>query len=279
MKEIRFLNKILIILLSIIFILSPYAASLRSYAIMLPYSYLHHRNSVLSKNNIKFTILGGAYTSKKDWYPFVITFNDDEGLSNYLGEEVEFTVLYNFGHFPLRQGTSSYYNPESPYYSSFYGGYIVKPSTKDRKFGFLDDEKIYAEELSLVPQFDQVHLVLSSLGCPYKQRVFNDNAVSIEYNVDYAGYQDWVRIDSEIETNSPVHQYQGYQQGYLQYGRPLGIFHYEKDFPVITLKGRAYARYFKEYQATFVLYIMAPTWDTVGKCDQDILSKAVISNR
>ena len=69
---------------------------------MLPYSRMHKRDSVLNKNRITFHIPGGSSTSKADWYPFVITFNDNRGLSSYLGESVEFTVLYSFGHFPAQ---------------------------------------------------------------------------------------------------------------------------------------------------------------------------------
>jgi hypothetical protein len=275
----RLMNAVLIVLLFITFLLSPAGAPLLSYAVMAPYSYMHQWDSVLSRNKIKLNIPGGAATKKPDWYPFVITFNDNDGLSAYLGEDVEFTVLYNFGHFPPRSGTSSYYDPASPYYSSFYGGYIVKltkPQSDDRRFGFLENGEINAEELSKIPEYDQKYLVLSSLGCPAEQRVFSENLLSASYHVNYAGYNDWVRIDSEIRTNSPAHELKGYQQGYLQYGKPLGRLGYEEDFPVISLKGRVYARYFDEYRAAIVLYIMAPSWETINECDRDILSKTSI---
>ena len=111
--------KILAFCLIIFFLFSPLGASIRSYAIMFPYSHLHHRESVLYKNNIKLTIPGGIKTRKPDWYPFVIAFKDCEEVSKDLGEEVEFTNLYNFGHFALLQWASTYYNPDSAYYGSF----------------------------------------------------------------------------------------------------------------------------------------------------------------
>jgi hypothetical protein len=273
----RMLNAVLLFILAVILLLSPICASVRSYLVMLPYSRMHKRDSVLNKNRITFHIPGGSSTSKADWYPFVITFNDNRGLSSYLGESVEFTVLYSFGHFQLREGTSSYYNPESPYYSSFYGGYIVKPAEENRKFGFLEDGTVHTEELAKVPEYDQKHLVLSSLGCPRQQRVFQEEIISTHYNVDYAGCQSWVQMDSNIRTNSPVHAYRRFQQGYLQYGKPMGRLHYKEDFPVIDLKGRVYVRYFEELQATIVLYAMAPSWETIEQVDREILSKAEIS--
>lgn len=267
----------LISLLIIIFLLSPVSGVLRSCFIMLPYSYIHHRDSVIHKNQITFHIPGGWHTKKPDWYPFVITFNDDAGLSRYLGESVEFSVLYNFGYFQPIKGTSSYYNPQSPYFSSFYGGYMVKPALENRRFGFLEDGSINADELVKVPEYDQKYLVLPSLGCPPEKRVFQENVISIHNNVEYAGYNEWIQIDSEINTNSPVHEYQAFHQGYLQYGRPMGRFDFEEDFPVVELKGRVYVKYFEELKATIVLYALAPSWKVIEEVDKEILSQTELS--
>jgi hypothetical protein len=69
-------------------------------------------------------------TIEKDWYPFVITFNDDEGFSNFIGRDLNYTVLYNFGAFEYLNGASMIYNPQSQYYSSFYGAYFIKTPIK-----------------------------------------------------------------------------------------------------------------------------------------------------
>ena len=267
---------ILVLLFCIALLFSPIGAPIWSYAVMRPYSAFCYRDSLMKKDSIRFRIPGGASTKKPDWYPFVMTFNDSEGLSRYLGEQVEFTILYNFGYFPLSRGTSSYYDPGSDYYSSFYGGYIIKPGDKNRRFGFLPDGKIDAGEIVKVPEYDQRALVLSSIGCPWEESVFREEISSVQYSVQYAGYGDWVRIDSGIRTNSPVHEYRGFQQGYLQYGRTPGRLSHSGDFPVIDLAGRVYVRYFEEYHATIVLYIMAPSLETVNECGREILSKTTI---
>ena len=54
----------------------------------------------------------------------------------------------------------------------------------------------------------------------------------------------------------------------FQYGRPLGRFEYHEDFPVIDLKGRVYAKYFEEINATIVLYAMAPDWKVIDEVDR-----------
>lgn len=260
-----------------LFLILPITASLRSYIVMYPYSQINKKDSVLHKEDIDFNIPGGTFTSRKNWYPFVNTFTDDEGLSDYIGEAVQFTVLYNFGHFTSK-GYSTYYDPKSPYYSSFYGGYIVKPEEKGRRFGFHDNGEINKDELAKVPKYDQTHLVLPTLGCYGNRKVFQNDILSIEKGIDYAGYKGWVKVDSEIKTNSPLHRPTGFKQGYLQFGRPRAslIPVTEEDFNVVTLKGRVYARYFEEFDATIMLFIMAPDWETVEQCDGEILSHTEI---
>ncbi len=252
---------------------------IRSIVIMLPYSGMHYRESFLHKNRIVFDIPGGLHTRQQDWYPFVIAFTDDHGFSWYIEEEASFTVLYNFGHFSYTKGRSVYYDTKSPFYNSFFGGYAVKLQDS-RLFGFFVDGSIHLEELSKVPRFDQMHLVLPSLGCPPPLRVFEDHAVSIVEHVPYMGLEDWVRIDSDIITNSPLHTPSRAQMGYLQFGRPPRDRGMEtEDFPIVEMKGRAYVRYFEEYGATFVLYVMAPSWAMVDACDRDFLSQSVIRQR
>ena len=113
LKKSRRLRKAVIILLLLAgFLLTPAGASIRSYAVMVPYSWIHYGNSVLKRNNIRFDIPGGIRTKKADWYPFVLTFNDDDGCPVPGGGSGVYR-LYNFGHYLIRQGTSSYYSPDS----------------------------------------------------------------------------------------------------------------------------------------------------------------------
>ena len=72
---------------------------------MLPYSYIHHRDSVIHKNQITFISRRLAY-EKTRLVSLVITFNDDAGLSRYLGESVEF-LSHNLAIFSQSKGTSS----------------------------------------------------------------------------------------------------------------------------------------------------------------------------
>lgn len=269
-------KRLIVFIVFLAYLLSPLAASFRSMLVMLPYSYLQQRKSLLAEEGIKLKIPAGISTLKRDWYPLLLTFNDDKGMSDYLGYPVRFTVLYSFGHYDLLKARSSYYDRESPYFSSFYGGYIIRPEDPDQVFAFKDDGSVNADDLSKITSYDQLELVISSLGCPPEKLKFESSQVQIQDDVDYLGIGGWTLVNSNISSNSPEHKYESFKYAYIQYGRPRGIKDLDEDFPLVKLRGRVYARYFKEYQATIVLFIMGPSWATIEECDKMILSKTTI---
>ncbi len=241
------------------------------------YSRIQEEDSLLSKYDIDLKIPGGLSTKKRDWYPFVMIFNDDLGFSEVLGRKAALTILYNFGYFKLRDGSSVYYDPDSRYFSSFYGGYLVKNIDKSKTpFGFSSDGQINLEEISLVPRYDQEELVLSSLGCSRKDMRFDVSIDSIDYDISYINHGDWVKVDSTILTNSPVHSFKEDHRAYIQYGKPIDRYYTGDDFPLITLKGRTYVKYLKEYDLSLFLYVLAPTMDAIEECDKNILSKTIL---
>ncbi len=243
---------------------------------MPPYSYIQKQDSILNKKNIDFYIPGGVATKEKDWYPFMLYFNSDEGFSSYSGKNLSLTILYSFGAFNHKKGFSTYYDSDSLYYSSFCGGYAVyNHDEPTNPFGF-SNKGINIDELALIPKYDQTRLVLPSIGCPYNKITFNTNIDDVQYDVNYIGIDGWTKIDSTIITNSPIHNPEKNYHGYIQYGKPVQNIKVEEEFPLIELKGRMYAIYFEEHNMTFILYVLAPTLDTVNKCDRDILSKANI---
>ncbi|SHK07748.1 hypothetical protein [Paramaledivibacter caminithermalis] len=242
------------------------------------YSKVHEKESILNKYNIIFDIPGGLSTKSKDWYPFVMIFNDNAGFSKYIGKNLSLTILYNFGHFKFKDGSSSYYDPNSKYYSSFYGGYLVKNNSSDKSaFGFYNDGTVNLEEISSVPKYDQERLVLSSLGCPKEKMRFDVSIDSIEYNVNYITHNNWIKIDSTIITNSPIHKSTKNHTAYIQYGKPIDKYYAGEDFPTIILKGRTYVKYFKEYNISIFLYVLAPDITTIEECDKNLLSKTILS--
>ncbi|EOC99238.1 hypothetical protein [Caldisalinibacter kiritimatiensis] len=275
------LFKIIIFILIILFIFFYTHTNIyyifRSYIVMYPYSLKEKSESILSKKKLKLHIPGGLYTKERDWYPFMMTFNDNEGFSKYVGKDLSLTVLYNFGYFEKEYGSSSYYNPSSPFYSSFYGAYVVSNNKNPKeKFGFYKNGELNISELSLVPKYDQTRLVLPSIGCPRDKIVFKTQIDKIEYNVKYVGESNWVKIDSTIKTNSPIHKAKKDCLGYIQYGKPIEKYYNQEEYPIITLKGRMYAKYIEEYNVTIAFYILAPNISTINKYDDKVLSKSQI---
>ena len=269
----------ILIFLVIIFIIlkTPLWFPLRSYFAMYIFSNMEENESLIEKEKIKFKIPGGISTIKRDWYPFVITFNDDEGFSRYMDKNLSLTILYNFGHFQIKDGSSSYYNPNSKYFSSFYGGYLVRNDENKRlPFGFDTNNNINIKELTSVPKYDLDKLVLRSLGCPESKIIIDYSIDDIKDNIDYVGYKNWVKIDTEFRVNSPLHRYKEEKRAYIQYGRPIEKHLSDGDFPIITLKGRMYVKYFEEYNLTVFLYIICDDINTIEECDKEILSKSII---
>jgi len=85
---------------------------------MYPYSHLQKAKSLLKDGDMTIKIPGGTATKEKDWYPFILCHND-EGFKNWSKKVVSLTILYNFGQFNFYTGESSFFDPNSPYYSSF----------------------------------------------------------------------------------------------------------------------------------------------------------------
>ncbi|MFT9493377.1 hypothetical protein [Anaerosolibacter sp.] len=236
------------------------------------------KDSTLHQKDIRFHIPDGRQTREKDWYPYMLHHNGSEAFSQYIGKNVSLDILYSFGHFDFWKGSSSFYDLDSPYCGAFYGGYAVFPQDPQWRYGFDQNGFPSIDELSKVPIFDQLHLVLPSVGLTADQGVFRYQTKDIQFHQSYIGYTDWVKVDADIQTNAPIHQRDHADfPGYYQYGFPYPAWFRDVSYPVINLKGRTYARYFEEYNGTFFLYIMATNEDTLEKCDQQLLSASSIS--
>ncbi len=270
----------LIIALLILFSMSMMIPYTRSLMVTKIYKEINKRNSILTKEDIVFDIPSGKDTKKKDWYHQVIWFHDSGGFSEYMNRDLDMTVLYSYGTFDSFFGTSCYFNDRSPFYGAFYGGYAVRdmrePSTP---FGFDSNGMIIASEIESIPLYDQKYLVLPALGC-HQNKVFLTRDHKIRENVNYAGYEEWIRIDSKIKTNGPAHKRAGFHRGYLQYGMPLEPSEKTtEDFSPEWFYGRMYVRYFEEYQITICLYVISKDKKTIDACDKELLSKTTISKK
>lgn len=242
---------------------------LRSLAVMSVYSAAEKRASVLEAEDISISLPGGLSTSEKDWYPFVITFNADQ-FGAYVDRSVDLTILYNFGVFDSAYGCSSFYDPSSDYHAAFYGAYVIK-SHDGTVYGYTDSGELNIEEMATVFEYDMNVLVLKSLGSPspsFDYRVTGNGTTTIN------GY-DFVVIDAQILTQSPLHRVSDFQNAYYQYGSPKRL-NTQKDFKNLAVCGRIYASELPERSVTLCFYIIAPNIKMIDACEKDMIQKAKI---
>ncbi|GFI61026.1 hypothetical protein IMSAG049_00179 [Clostridiales bacterium] len=264
------MKKLLIILIVAVFFTPP-AAILRSMAVMSVYSAIHQKDSIPAKEGFKIKIPGGLKTLKRDWYPFVMTFNDNKGFQNFCGDDgLSLTILYNFPAFSLFKGCSYLFDPSSPYCSSFYGAYIVHDL--DGAYGFNSDGSIDYSVVSQVPEFDMAYLVLSDFGL--SNMIFDWRIENFYDNISYIEYNGWSQFDIAMEVSSAVHNPDGFSISYLQYGFPN--FKTDKNFEPLDMYGRIYVRYFEEYSSSVFFYIIAADKQVLDNCDSEILSQSKI---
>lgn len=269
------IKKTIICLIIILFIISPFFKYIKSISVMKIYSYICEKDSFIKELNIDINMPGGLATSEKDWYPFVMTFNDNEGFSSFMDRKMNFTVLYNFGAFEYLNGASMLYNPDSNYYGAFYGAYFVQEADRENhKFGFLDNGDINIEEALLPGTYDINELVLGGFGL---NNPISDYKIDSINQVDtYIGYNNWSVIDATVMTHGHNHRYKENYQAYIQYGKPPLKYSGKQDFPVTKFKSRIYMKYLSEKKCTVFLYAIAPNIKTIENCDKNFLQKSVI---
>jgi len=262
------MKKKLIKLISFVLIIAAlfyFFYPLRSLAVMGIYSAQHEKESVMRQNGFEIDMPSG-----RGWYPFVMTFNAD-GFKRFSGLDAKMSIMYNFGAFDLSTRTSSIYDTDSEYYSSFYGAYVIEEN--GGVFGFDENGWLDMDEVSLAVKYDYTKLVIEDFGC--EKPVFGIDDTAIEEGITFAQTDGWTRIDAVLNVNGCAHGYDGYKTPYLQYGRPFGEV--ETDFEETQLFGRVYAKYFEEYGCTVMAYIIAPNTDTLENCDIEILSETTIA--
>lgn len=270
MKKKNKIKIIIIIILLILIYISNLHYPLRSYIAMYPLKIYYKNTGLFDDINLK---IPSGKIEKENFYPFMLYFNSDKGFSNYIGKDANLSIAYNFGGFKFRNKNSSYYDKDSDLYSSFYGAYIID-SDDDNSFGFNENGHIDVDLLAKVPEYDQKYLVLSSIGLSSKNSVFENDIIDMKENIKYIDIDDWIKIDSNITTNSPIHENTNFYRGYIQFGIPKSEAN--KNFPLINIYGRMYVKYFKEYDRTIGFYILGKNKNIVDKIDKEIVSKSKI---
>lgn len=277
-KQKNLKNRLLIIasilLLAALFFISPFYPFIRSLAVMGIYNKIQEQDSLIREEGIHLDIPGGLITGKADWYPFTLTFTANELYAKYIGEtDTKLTILYNFPSFAYLKGCSRLYDPQSVYYNSFYGAYLVRDSSNVS----LANGKLDADKVADIAKFDFFHLVLGEFGLQKEDESFDFMVTERQNGIELAGYPDWTRIISQITVNGSAHNKREGVTSYLQYGAPgFGIIEWE--FEPVSMYGIVYGRYFPEWDTGIYFYILGDE-QVCYDWEKEILPNIILESR
>ena len=238
----------------------------RSFLFMKFYSKMEAKGNVLEESGLRIEMMGG-----RAWFPYVMTFQDDEGFSRWSGIPSRLTILYNFPAFDHPFGRTRGFDPHADYYNS---AYAVRKMNGE-PFGFLKDGEVNMDEVSLVPQFDFEKLVLEDFGLKQEDQFFSWTPQKITKQVSIAGFPGWTRIEADLSVNGMYHEKKGFVSSYIQYGSPKRQEEFE-DFAVVQMKGLVYAKYFSDQDVSVFFYAMTPSEDTLLETEAQFLRTSFI---
>lgn len=248
--KITVLTGSLLVLLSVYLLaFAPALAALRSDLVLRAQAASFTGQSVFAQNNLTLNVPTSAQTGDGRW--------DDTMKLFHCGDKFphqgpgELSILYNFGAFD--DGRSGFYNPEAATFNAHYGVYAISQTAG--AFGYRNGVP-NGEAITDLVAFDQLDLVLTSLGCPPSQRRFDAQITGIKPGPVMAGFSDWIQLDATILTNAPLYQEQGFRLGTLQYGPPPPDYP-GPDFPVVPMLGRLYLRYDPTRHLTVIYFVIA----------------------
>ena len=238
-------------------------AGLRSDAVLRVQSASFETISVFHQAGLKLTVPTSAQTGDGRWSPRMKLFHSGEDFPHTGSGEL--SILYNFGAFA--SGRSAFYDPAADTFNAHYGVYAIQQ--REGIFGY-HDGAVDVNAITDLVAFDQLDLVLASLGCPAAQKHFSAQITEIQPGPAMAGFSDWIQIDASILTNAPLFKEQGFQLGTLQYGRPPADYN-GPDFPLTPMVGRLYLRYDQTRQLTVIYFVIGKDAALVDQTSADYL--------
>lgn len=242
-------------------------AGLRSDWILQAQSASFETASVFHQTGLALTVPTSAQTGDGRWCDHMKLYHCGENFPHRGSGEL--SILYNFGVF--EDGRSTFYNPQADTFNAHYGVYAIHQS--DRIFGY-QNGSVDVQAITNLVAFDQLELVLTSLGCPASLKHFDAQITGIQPGPEIAGFTDWIQIDATIHTNAPLYQEQNFQLGTLQYGRPPADYS-GPDFPVVPMLGRLYLRYDQPRQLTVIYFVIGKDAPLIEQTCADYLLQIV----
>lgn len=237
---------------------APWLAKYRSLAVMSAYDWNYERTSLPHDAGVRVEMpLRGS-----GLYPLMITFNADQAMSHWLGEDVRFTVDFTFADFRAWQGHSGIFDPDDPLYGAYVGAYYLQGLGR----------AVSPTEVAQIAEFDQRGFALPALGLGFDDSRFEILESSVQ-PVRFAGL-DWASHDARVRTNCPDHSPSGFLASYLQFGTPPRT---SQHYPDCELWARIEVTYLAEQDLTIGLYIIAASPAEVDRLSQDVVRRSVIT--
>lgn len=225
----------------------------RARVVMAVSSWQQYNQSPLKEHGIRVELPAG-----EGWFEDMLFYQDSNGLKTQEGIPLELSIYYTFGAY--ENGRSLIYIPESGYYSSFYGAYLISGST-------LPTPDAYWVER--VAAHDYEALILKALGHPSPYGTFKVNTFEIREESELLGYPDWKRFDGIIEAPGVAHQRGNLLLHYWQFGAPPDLGS-EAAFAPTALNGRIYVKSFEEEDLLVMVYIICESGDVLERTDERI---------
>lgn len=267
-KKIRLLTGLLLVFTSLYLLAAaPALAGLRSDLLLRAQTASFAGQDVFAQSGLDLTLPTSAQTGDGRWTDTIKLFHCGDNFPHQGFGQL--SILYNFGAF--EDGRSGFYNPQAATFNAHYGVYAIRQT--GGPFGYqngLPD----GDALTDLVAFDQLQLVLASLGCPPAQGHFVAQITGIKPGPTMAGWSDWTQIDASILTNAPLYRETDFQLGTLQYGAPPADYP-GPDFPLVPMLGRLYERYDPARQLTVIYFVMAKDGATLEATSQTYLQPIV----
>lgn len=253
-----------------LFLTMPLFAGLRSMAVMSFVSRDSRRSGLASDSGMDIDIPSG-----EGWYPFVMNFNADGPFSRLTGQEgSRLSILYNFPAFDNAKGCSSLFDPDSDYYTAFYGAYLTR-MPDGSAFGFSTGGQELPQAAAQLARLDLYSLVLADFSLSPGDFVFEYTQEGREEGVTAAGSGGWTRLEARLRVNGAAHSAREGVRSYLQYGRPA--FQTGAEFAPVDMSCVIFAKFFENEKISVFFYAMAPSPAVIEAWEADILSRCGIS--
>ncbi len=249
----------ILLLIALILIYTPYFAKERALLSIRVYDRYQERYSVQEKIGLEINFP----LDQMDLFPLLVTYNDDAGLSRFLGQSIQFTVEYTFADFQHGKGYSQIYDQKDPLYNAYIGTYSL--------IGF--GKKLTEKDLMLISEYDMLYLALPAVGLSSKEGTFDIMEHEIISQDLFLSSYPFTAYESTILTNGPEHDKSAFTPGDILFGSsPRTGEHY----PLIDMKGKIYLYYDEKLDLNLAFYTLGTSDDVIMEFEEKIIKNIEI---